>query len=340
MPNCPSPVQASPRRALRVALITCAAIVLAVVAASTAAAADISRAYRNEPGFRCYFWNAVGECTDFSYLHKSAPVRTTVNYVPRPAVQPVKVTRRPFVPVYSTTTYQPQPTYTYAYPTYAPAAFGGTTGYFSGTFTLSPTVPTVVAPSYNMPVTITEPISVRVSGQPRYVGQGEDVLYNLYVRNDGNAERVVDVTAYLDSNMGFVNASVGARKVNDYMVTWPNLRIAGHSSKTTQIQIRVKSNAMKGDIRLRAQAGTSSDSAVTTVTDNYRGSTIYFSEDSNRYPSGALPYRYESIGDVNQQNNGNYWYNDWDGYSIPLYYPGGDNPYSYCDSTHYACRTY
>lgn len=295
MPTCPSPVRPPARRALRAAIITCTAIVLGVVVASTAVAADVSLPYRNTSGF-----------TGTVYMYGTLNFSTTPNF---------------------------------------------------------PSVMTQT-PVNTAPVAVKNPVSVRVSGWPRHVGPGDDVLYTIYVRNDGNREEIVEISAYLDDDTGFMSASMDGRKVNDGMIRWQRMRMPARSSRNLTLQVRVKSNTASGDIRLLVQAGQSSDSAVTTVTDGYQGSTYYFQEDSNRYPAGALPYRDRSVGDANELDYGNFWYNQYGG-GLPVrqqtypvdapsrrhdpYYRDYNGIYYYydtqgrhyqCDPGHTQCRYY
>ncbi|MSR87322.1 DUF11 domain-containing protein [Candidatus Peribacteria bacterium] len=208
-----------------------------------------------------------------------------------------------------------------------------------------------VNPTYrcqNPTVDCTGSVSVRGSASPGVASRGEILTYNIYLRNDDSQNRTVSVRAYMDGNVGFVNATYGGYS-DGTMVRWDNQSIPARMSRTMILRVRVRGDASTGKpIVLRIQSDRSSDSVSTNVMEStyYNSNAIRFTDDGVYVRSGHPP-RYIRTDFYNSQTkyyppeyyysrtSNNYYRNSYSSsYGYSRSYQGG----FYCDSRKFVCR--
>lgn len=117
-------------------------------------------------------------------------------------------------------------------------------------------------------------VSINVTGDPDEVEVGDTIEYTIRVTNDSNSTRTVNVTAELDSDTSFLNASGNGDDINDDEVIWRNLRLNRDETRTLRLEVRVRNTADDGQsLRLEARVPGDSDTETTRVGDNGGGSS-------------------------------------------------------------------
>lgn len=112
--------------------------------------------------------------------------------------------------------------------------------------------------------------SVSVDTDDDEVDAGDEIDYEIRVRNDSNQTQTFDLTAFLDRDTEFVDAS-GNPDDNDDEVNWEDVSINANSSRTFRLTVETDNDLSDGDsVRLRVETDCDSDSVETDINEDER----------------------------------------------------------------------
>lgn len=102
--------------------------------------------------------------------------------------------------------------------------------------------------------------SVNVDVDDDEVDAGDEIDYEIRVRNNTNQSQTFDLTAFLDRDMEFVDANGGGDD-NDDEVEWNNVFIGANDTKVLDLTVETDNDLNDGDsVRLRVETDCDSDS--------------------------------------------------------------------------------
>jgi len=102
--------------------------------------------------------------------------------------------------------------------------------------------------------------SVSVDADQNDVDAGDEIDYEIRVRNNTNQSQTFDLTAFLDRDTDFVDANGGGDERNG-RVEWNNVYIGANDTKVLDLTVETDRNLNDGDsVRLRVETDCDSDS--------------------------------------------------------------------------------
>lgn len=102
--------------------------------------------------------------------------------------------------------------------------------------------------------------NVTVDADDNEVDAGDEIDYEIRVRNNTNQSQTFDLTAFLDRDTDFVDANGGGDD-NGHEVEWNNVYIGANDTKVLDLTVETDSDLNDGDsVRLRVETDCDSDS--------------------------------------------------------------------------------
>ena len=112
-------------------------------------------------------------------------------------------------------------------------------------------------------------LSISVTDRPDPVEPGQILVYDIRVCNESDQDDEFDITAFLDNDTSFIDASDGGDDVSSDEVEWEDIDIDENSCETLKLDVRVRTTAEDGDsLRLRVRSGDEEDTENTRVEDD------------------------------------------------------------------------
>ncbi len=116
--------------------------------------------------------------------------------------------------------------------------------------------------------------NVSIDADDDEVDAGDEIDYEIRVRNNTNQSQTFDLTAFLDRDMEFVDANGGGDDDDDE-VEWNDVFIGANDTKVLDLTVEVDGDLNDGDsVRLRVETDCDSDSEETDI----RGERIALGE--------------------------------------------------------------
>ena len=118
-----------------------------------------------------------------------------------------------------------------------------------------------------------EDITLTITDRPDPVYPGETLEYNIRICNEENSgSRSIDVTAFLDPDTEFLDASDNGDEEGNDRVEWNNVLIGSDDCEELELEVGVEPFLRDGDrIRLRVRAEDEEDTEFTSVVDDDHG---------------------------------------------------------------------
>ncbi len=109
-------------------------------------------------------------------------------------------------------------------------------------------------------------LTITISDTPDPVDADDEIEYEITLENDCNSARTITVTAELDHDTEFVDATNNGNDIDDQTVRWDNLSIGANDDRTIRLTVRTDRDLEDGDrVRLEVNSGTQSETEDTTI---------------------------------------------------------------------------
>ncbi|MFA7681891.1 MAG: hypothetical protein WCX61_02575, partial [Candidatus Peribacteraceae bacterium] len=109
-------------------------------------------------------------------------------------------------------------------------------------------------------------VTISITDSPDPVEIGEVLSYSIRVCNEESTQRDIDVTAFLDEDTSFLDASDSGDDTSNDEVEWNNISIDGDDCETLILRVRILNSAVEGStVRLRARAEDEEDTENTRI---------------------------------------------------------------------------